>query len=150
MAPKPILKYKRKSNFAFPPRRATKKSAGYDLFSARDCIIPGNNKAYPVETDLCIKLPKGCYGQISGRSGLALHHWAIIDPDYRGPITVILFNHSGQDYIISRGDRIAQLILVRIFSPTVKEVKTLDKTVKEVKTLDKTIRNKKGLGSTGI
>ena len=68
-----------------------------------------------VKTDIRIALPVGCYGRIAPRSGLALKHsinvgGGVIDGDYRGNVGIILFNHSDQDFLINRGDRIAQLI----------------------------------------
>ena len=67
----------------------------------------------------------------SPRSGLALAHHidiggGVIDQDYRGNIGVILYNHSDKPFIVTRGDRIAQLICEKISYPAVEEVKTLD------------------------
>ena len=62
-----------------------------------------------------IKLPEGCYGRIAPRSGLALAHHidiggGVIDQDYRGNTCVIVYNLSDTPFVVSRGDRIAQLI----------------------------------------
>ncbi|GFH23001.1 predicted protein [Haematococcus lacustris] len=64
----------------------------------------------------------------------------VIDEDYRGPVGVLLFNHSDQDFAVSRGDRIAQLIVERNATPDVLEVDDLDETP----------RGAGGFGSTGI
>jgi dUTP pyrophosphatase len=64
----------------------------------------------------------------------------VIDADYRGPLGVILFNHSDQDFAIKAGDRIAQLILEVIVTPEVVEVEDLQSTV----------RGSGGFGSTGV
>lgn len=64
----------------------------------------------------------------------------VIDADYRGPVGVVLFNHSDSDFEVKRGDRIAQLILQRIVTPEALEVEDLDSTV----------RGTGGLGSTGV
>lgn len=64
----------------------------------------------------------------------------MIDADYRGPVGVILFNHSETDFTIKAGDRIAQLILELIVTPDVAEVDDLDATV----------RGEGGFGSTGV
>lgn len=64
----------------------------------------------------------------------------MIDPDYRGNVGVILFNHSSKDFVVNVGDRIAQLILERVATPEVKEVAELDDTA----------RASGGFGSTGV
>lgn len=79
------------------------------------------------------------------RSGLALKHAidvgaGVIDADYRGPVGVILFNHSDVDFEVKAGDRIAQMILEKIITPEVMEVKDLDST----------LRGEAGFGSTGV
>jgi dUTP pyrophosphatase len=79
------------------------------------------------------------------RSGLAWKHSidvgaGVIDADYRGPVGVILFNHSDQDFEVKVGDRIAQLIIEKILTP-----KAL-----EVEDLDSTFRGVGGFGSTGV
>ena len=73
-------------------------------------------------------------GFVAPRSGLALEHAldvgaSVIDADYRGPIGVILFNHSDVDFKVKVGDRISQLIIERIMTPKVVEVVDLDSTV---------------------
>lgn len=83
-------------------------------------------------------------GRIAPRSGLASKHSistgaGVIDADYRGPVKVLLFNHGEVDYEIKEGDRIAQLVLERIYTPEVQEVEELDETV----------RGAGGFGSTG-
>lgn len=79
------------------------------------------------------------------RSGLALKHAidvgaGVIDADYRGPVGVILFNHSDVDFEVKAGDRIAQMILEKIVTPEVIEVEDLDST----------LRGEGGFGSTGV
>lgn len=64
----------------------------------------------------------------------------VIDPDYRGNVGVVLFNHSSKDFVVNVGDRIAQLILERVATPDVKEVTELDDTE----------RASGGFGSTGV
>ena len=79
------------------------------------------------------------------RSGLAWKHSidvgaGVIDADYRGPVGVILFNHSDVDFEVKVGDRVAQLIIEKIVTPSVTEVDDLDETV----------RGEGGFGSTGV
>ncbi len=137
------LCYKKLTENAYPPVRATAQSAGFDLFSAYNYIIQPHDKEL-VYTDLAIRVPDGCYGRIAPRSGLALKYHidiggGVIDPDYRGNIGIIVYNHSSLVFSIKKGDRIAQLICEKIALPQIKEV--LD--------LDETERNCRGFGSTG-
>jgi dUTP pyrophosphatase len=104
--------------------------------------VPARGKAL-VFTDLQIQLPDGCYGRIAPRSGLALNHHVhvgggVIDRDYRGNLGVLIYNHSYTPFIITQGDRIAQLICEKISYPTIEEVQTLDSTK----------RSAEGFGST--
>ena len=96
-------------------------------------------------TDLAVALPPGVYGRVPPRSGLAAKAGldvgaGVIDEDYRGPVGVILFNHSDADFAYARGDRVAQLILERIAHA---EVALVDE-------LDGTARGAGGFGSTGV
>uniref|UniRef100_A0A7N0V5Z2 Deoxyuridine 5'-triphosphate nucleotidohydrolase n=1 Tax=Kalanchoe fedtschenkoi TaxID=63787 RepID=A0A7N0V5Z2_KALFE len=138
------FKVKKLSEKAVLPSRASPLSAGYDLSSAVETKIPARGKAL-VPTDLSITIPEGTYARIAPRSGLAWKHGidvgaGVIDADYRGPVGVILFNHSEVEFEVKEGDRIAQLILEQIVTPEVLEVENLDETV----------RGAGGFGSTGV
>ncbi len=91
--------------------------AGLDLHSIERIVLtPG--VAWAAPTGLSIELPPGFEAQIRPRSGLALKHsitvnFGTIDPGYRGEIRVIMFNLGRADYVIEKGDRIAQLIVSR-------------------------------------
>ncbi|GLT58045.1 hypothetical protein SLA2020_309710 [Shorea laevis] len=140
----PLLKVKKLSEKAVLPSRGSPLSAGYDLSSATDTKVPARGKAL-VPTDLSISIPEGTYARVAPRSGLAWKHSidvgaGVIDADYRGPVGVILFNHSDADFEVKTGDRIAQLIIERITTPDVVEVEDLDSTV----------RGAGGFGSTGV
>jgi len=140
----PLLRVKRLSSKAILPSRGSALAAGYDLYSANACVVPARGKAL-VPTDLSIAIPEGTYARIAPRSGLAWKHAidvgaGVIDADYRGPVGVILFNHSDQDFEIKAGDRIAQLITEKILTPQVLEVYDLDSTFRGVD----------GFGSTGV
>jgi dUTP pyrophosphatase len=94
--------------------------------------VPARGKQL-VSTDLQTQLPDGCSGRIGTLSGLALNHHidiggGVIDQDYRGNVGVIIYYHSDTPFIITRWDRIAQLICERISYPAVEEVQTLDYT----------------------
>lgn len=139
----PLL-VKRLSPLATIPSRGSKFAAGYDLSSAYDSSVPARGKSL-IKTDLSVAVPTGHYGRVAPRSGLALKNGidvgaGVIDEDYRGPVSVILFNHSDVDFTIKAGDRIAQLILERISTPEILEVEDLDAT----------LRGEGGFGSTGV
>jgi dUTP pyrophosphatase len=91
--------------------------AGLDLRAVERTILsPGTSQAVP--TGLAIELPPGYEAQVRPRSGLGLKHsitvnFGTIDPGYRGEIRVIMFNLGRADYMIEKGDRIAQLIVAR-------------------------------------
>uniref|UniRef100_A0A0A8ZTR6 Deoxyuridine 5'-triphosphate nucleotidohydrolase n=1 Tax=Arundo donax TaxID=35708 RepID=A0A0A8ZTR6_ARUDO len=140
----PLLKVKKLSTNAVLPTRGSALAAGYDLSSAVDTVVPARGKAL-VPTDLSVAVPEGTYARIAPRSGLALKHSidvgaGVVDADYRGPVGVILFNHSDADFDVRPGDRIAQLIVERIATPEVAEVEDLDATV----------GGEGGFGSTGM
>lgn len=138
------LSIKRLSENATLPKRGSEFSAGLDLSSAEDKIIPAGERAL-VKTDLSIACPPGTYARIAPRSGLALKKGidtgaGVVDADYRGPVGVILFNWGKEDFEIKIGDRIAQLILEQIVLPDVVETDELPETV----------RGEGGFGSTGV
>ncbi|XP_025901540.1 deoxyuridine 5'-triphosphate nucleotidohydrolase, mitochondrial [Nothoprocta perdicaria] len=137
------LRFARLSENARAPTRGSARAAGYDLYSAYDCVIPPMEKAV-VKTDIQISLPAGCYGRVAPRSGLAAKHFidvgaGVIDEDYRGNVGVVLFNFGKESFEVKKGDRIAQLICERIFYPELEEVQVLDDTE----------RGAGGFGSTG-
>lgn len=99
----PALKVKRLSEHAILPTRGSSGAAGYDLSSAYDDVVPARGKAI-IKTDLSIAIPSGTYARIAPRSGLAVKHFidtgaGVVDEDYRGPVGVVLFNHSEADFI---------------------------------------------------
>ncbi|CAH1636013.1 unnamed protein product [Spodoptera littoralis] len=137
------LKFTRLTENAFAPTKGSEKAAGYDLKSAYNYTVPARGKEL-VKTDLQIELPSGCYGRVAPRSGLAVKNFidvgaGVIDEDYRGNVGVVIFNHSDQEFVINKGDRIAQLICERIYYPVLKEVTNLSETN----------RADGGFGSTG-
>ena len=125
------------------PIRATEGSAGFDLYSAEDVeLLPEANVL--VGTGVKMAIPPFLYGQVAARSGMAkkgIHTFSgVIDSDYRGEIKVLLTNTNKFDnFQISKGNRIAQLLLLPCARPTL--------TVTD--TLEETERGEKGFGSTG-
>lgn len=127
------------------PVYQTKDSAGCDLCSSEDVMIPSGQWRL-VGTGLFLEIPEGFMGMVCPRSGLAAKHGitvlnspGIVDSDYRGEVKVILINHGKSDYSVKTGDRIAQMI----FAPFL-QAKLL-----QVNQLSETERGSGGFGSTG-
>lgn len=131
------------------PGYATADSAGVDLHAAVGENAPLTLKAgerAAVPTGLTLAIPSGFEGQVRPRSGLALNNAVTvlnapgtIDADYRGEVKVILVNLGQEDFRITHGMRIAQLV----FAPVVQAK------LERVQTLDSTTRGAGGFGSTG-
>ena len=129
------------------PQYATEQSAGLDLPAAieSDVVIKaGQTKIIP--TGIAIALPAGCEAQVRPRSGLAAKHGitvlnspGTIDADYRGEIKAILINHGTEDFTITRGMRIAQMVIAKYEHVQFNEVESLEETE----------RGASGFGSTG-
>ena len=131
------------------PAYETAQAAGMDLRAAVPegeplTLRPGDR--FPVPTGLAFALPDGFEGQVRPRSGLAAKHGVTclnspgtVDADYRGEVKVVLINLGPEDFVIRRGDRIAQLVI----APVVQARWT------EVESLDETARGAGGFGSTG-
>lgn len=129
------------------PSYETPGSAGMDLRAAINdsiSVAPGERTLIP--TGIRIALPLGTEAQIRPRSGLAIRHGismvnspGTIDSDYRGEIQVILINHGQDDFIIQRGDRIAQMVIAPV----------LRAAWQQVDFLDDTDRGEGGFGHTG-
>jgi dUTP pyrophosphatase len=130
------------------PAYATAGSAGLDLLAAIDAdmeIAPGKRAGVPA--GIAIELPLGVEAQVRPRSGLALNHGVTclntpgtIDSDYRGEIKVILINHGDAVFKISRGMKIAQMVIARHEQATLVEAETLSESQ----------RGEGGFGSTGM
>jgi dUTP diphosphatase len=117
--------------------------AAMDLRSVERVVLsPG--AAQGVATGIAIELPRGHEAQVRPRSGLALKHsvtvnFGTIDPGYRGEIRVVMFNLGRADYVIEKGDRIAQLIVAPYDAVEWQEVQDLSETA----------RGAGGFGSSG-
>jgi dUTP pyrophosphatase len=127
------------------PSYATPGSAGMDLRSTATLTLKPGSRAL-VATGLAIALPENFEAQVRPRSGLAVKHGVTvlnspgtIDADYRGEIKVPLINLGTEDFVINRGDRIAQMVVAPV---------TMAELV-EVETLDETARGTGGFGSSG-
>jgi len=132
------------------PSYMTPGAAGMDLYAnvIEDTVIPPGS-IHLVPTGIKLALPNGYEAQIRPRSGLALRHGismvnspGTIDADFRGEIQVILINHGREDFVVSRGMRIGQMIINKILQVSFVET-TEDQ-------LPETDRGAGGFGHTGV
>ena len=135
-------------NKDFLPVYSSAEAAGADLKACiQEDIILKPGQRYLVPTGLSIQLPAGYEAQIRPRSGLAIKHGislvntpGTIDSDYRGEVKIIMINLGSEDFVIRRGDRIAQMVI----APVTHGMFALSDT------LDVTDRGAGGFGSTGV
>ena len=142
----PIRVKKLKAN-AQLPTYGTAQAAGADLYACLEdavTIAPGRSAFIP--TGIALEVPVGCAGLIYARSGLACKRGlapankvGVVDSDYRGEITVVLYNHGQEPQTVESGERIAQFVITPVLTPAYEEVDELSDTV----------RNAGGFGSTG-
>lgn len=138
---------KRLRSGAILPTYGSDEAAGADLYACLDAqvsIAPGQTAFIP--TGLAMELPRGYAGLIHARSGMAskrglapANKVGVIDSDYRGEITVALYNHGAQTQTVQNGDRIAQMLIMPVITPPYEETDTLSDTG----------RGSGGFGSTG-
>lgn len=129
----------------YTPTRAHPGDAGLDLKAAENALLfPGDRQA--VETGVSVEIPDGYVGLVCARSGNAARRGlgivngvGVIDSGYRGPVNVLLINHGRSNVAVMRGDRIAQLLIVPIETPSVEIVDRLSDSD----------RGTGGLGSSG-
>jgi dUTP pyrophosphatase len=131
------------------PAYQSAQAAGLDLLAAVPAekplvLAPGAWAAIP--TGIAIALPAGTEAQVRPRSGLAardgvtvLNSPGTVDADYRGEVAVVLINHGRESFVVTRGMRIAQLVIASVTQATLREVPSLDQTS----------RGSGGFGSTG-
>ena len=128
---------------AIKPNRAHEEDAGLDLFSREQVgIMP--HSAQTFDTGVHIQLSKNTVGFLKSKSGLNIKHGitseGVIDEGYTGSIVVKLYNHSDDIYIVKKGDKITQLVILPIEKPTLEIVNELEETS----------RGENGFGSTGV
>ncbi len=140
-----ILKITKVNPEAILPRYAHDDDSGLDLFSVENYLLePGKFKL--IKTGIKIELPGNTEAQVRPRSGLAskygisvLNTPGTIDEGYRGEIGIILINHSDLDFEITKGMKVAQMVIAPVLRPRIVEVSTLSHTQ----------RGDCGFGSTG-
>ncbi|MBT3405842.1 dUTP diphosphatase [Candidatus Woesearchaeota archaeon] len=136
------MKIKKLRDDAIVPRHALVGDVAVDLHSVEDVVIaPGDRKL--IGTGLSIAFPIGYAALVWDRSGMAKlglkTMGGVIDPTYRGEYKIFILNTTKEDYSVSKGDRIAQLLVQKVYSPQIEVVEDLDDTE----------RGKGGFGHTG-
>lgn len=125
------------------PTKAHFTDAGYDLY-ARESQIIGAKESATFDTGVHIELPVGTVGMIKSKSGLNIKHGitseGVIDVGYTGSIVVKLYNHSGTDYKVNAGDKITQLVVLKLADVGELEL---------VEQFEDTERGSNGFGSSG-
>jgi len=121
------------------PRYMTPHSAGMDIYAAvkKDIVLEKGEIAL-IPTGFAMAIPEGFEAQIRPRSGLAVKHGiglinspGTIDSDYRGEVMIPAINLGTKKYTLKRGDRIAQMIIKRVYHARIEVVEQLDKTVRD-------------------
>ncbi len=143
------LLIKKLSEKAIIPKRATEKSAGYDLSACLEnsvTVMPHEIVKIPTGISVELVCDADAVLYIFARSSLATKHGitlancvGVVDSDYRGEVIVAMINQSDNSYTISHGDRIAQLVISPVLLPEVFEAEELSATE----------RGEGGFGSTG-
>lgn len=147
MEDKIIIKVKRittEYNDIDLPHYTTHGSAGMDIRAAvKDEMILKAGQIDLIPTNLIVEIPEGFEIQVRPRSGLAVKHGigilnspGTIDSDYRGEIKIIMMNFSKEDFVIKRGERIAQLVVSKVYKAELEES-------------DELIETKRGQGGFG-
>ena len=127
---------------ALLPTRAHDADAGYDLYARETAWIEPNG-SYTFDTGVHVAIPQNYVGMVKGKSSLNMNcntvTEGVVDSGYTGSIRVKLYNHGASGYYISKGQKIAQLVFMPIFTP---ELEVVDE-------LEATERGDGGFGSTG-
>lgn len=113
------------------PTRAHPTDAGLDLYSPVRVVVRANDWE-SIDTGVHVEIPEGYVGLITSKSGLmakeGITSRGTIDCGYTGSIRAVLFNHRKKDYIVEKGQKITQLVLVPIITPVLEVVDSLDDT----------------------
>ena len=129
------------------PTYGTQEAAGADLYACiPEPIVIEPGKTAFVPTGIALEVPRGCAGLIYARSGMACKRGlapankvGVVDSDYRGEITVVLYNHGQEPQKVENGERIAQFVITPVLTPAYIAAEDLSETV----------RSTGGFGSTG-
>ncbi len=126
------------------PTRAHEHDAGLDLYSREEkVILPGESEVF--DTGVHVELPEGTFGKLESKSGLHIRFDIIcaggtIDSGYVGSIKVKLYNMGHREYMVRKGQKIVQMVIIPILTP---ELEIVDR-------LEETERGSNGFGSSGL
>lgn len=124
------------------PTRAHTTDAGLDIFSKQDKIVYAHSSAI-FHTGVHVQLPPNTVGMLKSKSGLNVNYGitseGVIDEGYTGEIVVKLYNNSNEDYWVTKGDKITQLVVLPV----------LYKEIEIVEEFEETDRGDNGFGSSG-
>ena len=127
---------------AYMPTRAHKTDAGLDIYSKETALVPAGG-SYVFYTGVHVELPRGTCGILMSKSGLYINHsissTGLIDEGYTGEVVVKLTNHGDRHYLVEKGEKISQLVVMSCMYPHVEVVQDLEDTE----------RGSRGFGSTG-
>lgn len=127
---------------AYKPYKAHSEDAGFDLMAREGQIVSAHGSA-TFDTGVHIEIPQGFVGFLKSKSGLNVKHGitseGVIDAGYTGSICVKLYNNTRIPYMVEKGDKISQLVILPICSG---ELEVVD-------SLDETARGNNGFGSSG-
>jgi dUTP pyrophosphatase len=139
-----VIKIKKLDPEVKIPCYANNHDAGMDFYAHETGIIKPNERKL-ISTGISMAIPPGFVGLIWDKSGIASKHGlktmaGVIDSGYRGEIKILLHNLSNQDYLINKGEKIAQMLIQPI----------VQKKIELVEELNETDRGEGGFGSTGL
>jgi len=134
---------KKINNDAKIPTYAHEGDAGMDIYSVESVVVEAGAHA-KIHTGVAVEIPNGFVGLVWDKSGISMNYGlktlgGVIDAGYRGEVMVGVANLSKENYVVEKGHKIAQVLIQKIESPEIVEVKELNTSE----------RGKKGFGSTG-
>jgi len=135
---------------AIMPKRATSKDAGCDVHAVEDKVIPAGKRGL-VSTGLTLEIPDDSYVRVAPRSGLSCKHGidigaGVVDAGYTGIVHALVINNGTEDFVVTKGDRIAQIIVERIYMQTWTQAE--EGALEAV--MATSTRGEGGFGSTGV
>lgn len=129
---------------AYMPERAHDTDAGWDLRTPKRVVVPPNGNVV-VDTGVHIEVPKECAGFLKSKSGLNVKNHltgeGVIDVGYKGCVVVKLYNNSGEQHVFEAGDKLIQIVFVRINTDFMGQVPLSE--------FEDSERGENGFGSTG-
>ena len=138
------VKIKKINDDAKIPSYAHGSDAGMDIYSVENLTVKAGEHA-KMCTGIAMEIPDGFVGLVWDKSGISMNYGlktlgGVIDSGYRGEVVIGVVNLSKEDYVVEKGNKIAQILIQKVESPEIKEVEELNDSE----------RGEKGFGSTGV